>query len=367
MRLIDRVSYYTIKLGKTPRPGSTSRVHPMGSILTSPVTGPAAWKGHELARDASWIYRFSPQGLDDIDAALQKIKRERHELHAIGRADFPLPSVQQDLDRIALELEHGRGFVQMKGLPLERYDEHEARIIYWGIASHFGTPVSQNGRGHLIGDVRDEGLSIRSGGVRGYQTSSASPFHVDETDVVGLLCLQPARAGGLSCIVSSVAVYNELLARFPWYVALLYRPFNFDWRGEQPQGAAPFYRWPVYEYFDGSLNCRYSRRMIEFAQATTGIALSAVELEAFDILDGLIAELRLDIDFETGDMQFLNNYSILHSRTRFEDYPEPERKRHLLRVWLTAHNGRSLSPAVTRERNVRNGVPARNAAQAQAN
>jgi hypothetical protein len=106
--------------------------------------------------------------------------------------------------------------------------------------------------------------------------------------------------------------------------------------------------------------------MIEFAQATTGIALSAVEVEAFDIVDGLIEELRLDIDFETGDMQFLNNYSIMHSRTAFEDYPEPERKRHLLRVWLTAHNGRRLSPAVTRERNVRNGVPARSAAQAQA-
>ena len=338
----------------------------MGSILTSPVTGPAAWKGRELARDASWIYRFSRQGLDEIDAALQKVKHERRELHAIRSPDFPLPSLQHDLERIALELEHGRGFVQMKGLPLARYDEREARMIYWGIASHLGTPVSQNGRGHLIGDVRDEGLSIRSGGVRGYQTSAASPFHVDEADIVGLLCLRPARSGGLSCIVSSAAVYNELLSRYPWYVALLYRPFNFDWRGEQPAGAAPYYRWPVYEYFEGRLNCRYSRRMIEFAQATTGIGLSAVEIEAFDLLDGLIEELRLDIDFETGDIQFLSNYSILHSRTAFEDYPEPERKRHLLRVWLTAHNGRTLSAEVTRERNVRDGVPVRNATLARA-
>jgi hypothetical protein len=329
----------------------------MGSILTGLVTGPVAWKGKELAREQSWIYRFSERGLAEIDTALHKVKREKQHLHAIRRADFPLPSLRKDLQRISMELEHGRGFVQMKGLPIDRYQEDEARIIYWGIAAYLGTPVSQNSRGHLIGDVRDEGLNIRSGGVRGYQTNSASPFHADETDIVSLLCLRPAMSGGLSCIVSSMAIHNELLARYPWYVALLYRPFNFDWRGEQPAGGAPVYRWPVYEYFEGRLTCRYSRRMIEFAQATTGMPLSRVEKEAFDILDELIRELRLDIEFETGDIQFLNNYSILHSRTDFEDYPEPRRKRHLLRLWLTAHDGRKLSTAVTSERNVRNGVP----------
>ena len=331
----------------------------MGSILTRPVTGAAAWKGSALAHDRSWIYRLSGSALAELDAAVEKNKREARDVHAIGRADFPLPSLQVELERIAAELEHGRGFVQIKGIPLGRYDEADARIAYWGLASHLGTPVSQNARGDRIGDVRDEGLSIASGGVRGYQTRSASPFHVDETDVVGLMCIRPAKAGGSSCIVSSMAVYNELLARYPWYVALLYRPFNYDWRGEQPPHSAPVYRWPVYEYFDGRLSCRYSRRMIEFAQATTGSALSAVEVEAFDILDGLIDELKLDIEFETGDIQFLNNYSILHSRTGFEDHPEPERKRHLLRLWLTSHNGRRLSPAVTAERNVRNGVPVR--------
>jgi len=331
----------------------------MASILTERVEGPVAWKGAELMRDQSWIYRFSDRALEEIDAALRRVEREGRPLQAIRSVDFPLPSLSKDLLRISDELEHGRGFVQMKGLPVERYTEAQARLAYWGIATYLGDAISQNAKGDLIGDVRDLSLDIRSKGVRGYQTNSASPFHADETDVVGLLCLRPARAGGASCLVSSMALYNELLERYPWYVGLLYRPFTYDWRGEQPDGGPAVYRWPVYDYFEGCLTCRYSRRMIEFSQQTTGVPLSRIEIEAFDTLDRLIQELRLDIDFEAGDIQFLNNYVILHSRTQFDDYPEPERKRHLLRVWLTARNGRKLSPEVIRERNVRNGVPVR--------
>jgi hypothetical protein len=153
-----------------------------------------------------------------------------------------------------------------------------------------------------------------------------------------------------------MALYNELLERFPWYLGVLYDRFNFDWRGEQPKGQPAIYRWPVFEYYDGQLSCRYSWRMIEFAQNTTGVMLTEIQKEAFDVMDGLIEELRMSIKFEPGDMQFLNNYVILHSRTEFEDHPEPDRKRHLLRLWLTVPNGRNLSPETLRERDVRQGV-----------
>jgi len=331
----------------------------MQSILTVPVDGSVAWKGTDLVRDPSWIHQITDQDLDEIELALRKVKDARLQPHAIRRKDFPLPTMEARLASVSNELEWGRGFVQMKGVPVDRLCEDDTRLVYAGIASYLGTAVSQNAKGDLIGDVRDLGLDIRKQGTRGYQTNTASPFHADESDVVGLLCLRPARSGGASCIVSSVAVYNALLERYPWYAALLYRPMNFDWRGEQPEGAPPVYRWPVFEYFDGRLACRYSRRMIEFAQKTTGVRLTRVETEAFDILDRLIDELRLDIQFEAGDIQFLNNYVILHSRTEFEDYPEPQRKRHLLRLWLTSHNGRKLSPEVLGERNVRAGVPVR--------
>lgn len=329
----------------------------MGAILTEPVSGPAAWKGSELARDDSWLYRLSSHAVAELDAALHAAERSRLSLFEITRAHFPLPGLGHELRKISEELESGRGFVQIKGLPIERYTLQQAKIIYWGVGTHLGKAVSQNAKGDLLGDVRDEGLDIRAARVRGYQTRTASPFHVDETDVVGLLCWRPAKTGGASLIVSSMTLYNELLRRYPCYVGVLYSRFNYDWRGEQPQGRPPIYRWPVFEYYDGRLSCRYSRRMIEFAQQTTGVMLSKVEKEAFDIMDGLIDELRLNINFEPGDMQFLNNYVILHSRTCFEDYTEPDRKRHLLRLWLAVPNGRPLSPETVRERDVRLGVP----------
>jgi hypothetical protein len=329
----------------------------MGTILTEPVSGPAAWKGSELARDDAWLYRLSPETIAELDAALHAVERRGLPLFEITREDFPLPGFGAELEKISEELESGRGFVQIKGLPIERYTLRQAKTVYWGIGTHLGKAVSQNAKGDLIGDVRDEGLDIRTARVRGYQTRTASPFHVDETDVVGLLCWRPAKSGGASLIASSMALYNELLRRYPWYVGVLYKPFNYDWRGEQPAGSPPIYRWPVFEFYDGRLSCRYSRRMIEFAQQTTGTMLSTIEKEAFDVMDGLIEELRLNIDFEPGDMQFLNNYVILHSRTAFADYTEPERKRHLLRLWLTVPNGRPLSPETRRERDVRVGVP----------
>lgn len=329
----------------------------MGTILTESVMGPVAWKGKELASQDSWIYRLSQRVLEEIDVTLHAIERKRLLLFEVTSRDFALPNFEHELQKISWELEFGRGFVQIKGLPIERYTLEQAKIIYWGIGTYLGKAVSQNSKGDLIGDVKDQGLDIRGAGVRGYQTKVASPFHVDETDVVGLLCWRPARSGGASCIASSMSLYNELLKRYPWYVGLLYNGFAYGWRGEQAKRQPPIYRWPVFEYYDGRLSCRYSRRMIEFAQQTAGVMLSKVEKEAFDIMDGLIEELRLDINFEAGDMQFLNNYVILHSRTAFEDFSEPESKRHLLRLWLTVPNGRKLSPEVLVQRNVRIGVP----------
>ena len=327
------------------------------AILTEPVTGPSAWKGSDFATDRSYVFRLSRAIIEELGAAMRSVEDRNLELFQIGRDDFPLPRFGQALQSISEELEHGRGFVQIKGLPVERYTLRQAKIIYWGIGTYLGRAISQNARGHLLGDVRDEGLDIGAPGVRGYQTTSASPFHTDECDVVGLLCWRPAKSGGESLIVSSMALYNELLRRHPSYLTVLYERFNYDWRGEQPKGKAGIYRWPVFEYCDGRLSCRYSRRMIEFAQKTTGIKLTDAQKEAFDTLDTLIDELKLSIEFELGDMQFLNNYTILHSRTAFEDHSEPERKRHLLRLWLTAPNSRPLSPETISERDVRVGVP----------
>jgi len=332
---------------------------PVEMLRTEPVSGPAVWSGASLAGDSSWIHRLSPAAIAEIDRALDRARALGLPWHRIGREHFPLPALDAELKAVAAELDDGRGFVQMKGLPVERYTLEEARMAYWGIASRLGQAISQNAAGDLIGDVRDHGVTMASGNVRGYQTRSASPFHTDECDLVGLLCWRPAKRGGRSLVVSAMTLYNEMLRRYPWYVALLYREYAFDWRGEQPPGRPQVYRWPLYTWCEGDLSCRYSRRAIELAQRLTGVPLSEVELALFERLDALIEELQLELDFEPGDMQLLNNHMILHSRTSFEDHPEPERKRHLLRVWLSSSRRRHLPARMLAERDPRIGVPAR--------
>jgi len=329
----------------------------MVDLLTTPVRGPVAWTGKSLAEDRSWVHRLTDGAIAEIDRAVGHARATGRPWQAVRREDFPLPGLARELAAIGRELDSGRGFVQIKSLPVERYTLDEARLAYWGIGAWLGHAVSQNAAGDMIADVMDRGLEMSAGNVRGYQTRSTSPFHTDECDVVGLLCWRPAKSGGRSLLTSSMALYNEMLRRHPWYVGLLYREYAFDWRGEQPEGRPPYYRWPIFSWHGGDLSCRYSRRMITFAQRLTGVPLSDVEADLFDKLDAIIEEQTLEIAFEPGDMQFLNNHVVLHSRTGFEDYPEPGRRRHLLRLWLTTERRRSLPPRMIEERDPRIGVP----------
>lgn len=334
-------------------------------VLTEPYAGPAAWRGPDLAGSEEWIYRLSKAQVDELEGALATVRGRGTPLLEVGRDDFPLPTLGPDLARMADDLESGLGFVLIRGLPVERYTEAEASIIYWGIGQHLGIPVSQNAAGHLLGHVRDTGRTIADPAARGYQTASRLPFHTDGSDIVGLLCLRPARSGGLSTIVSSAAIYNELLTQRPDLVERMYRPYCMDRREEQREGEKPYYTAPLACWWGTKLSMRYVRRYIESAQRFPEVPrLEPADIELFDAIDALAnsADFRLDMDFEVGDMQFLNNYTILHSRTEYEDFTEPELKRHLLRLWLTLRDGRELPAEFLRssgEDGGRNGVPPR--------
>ena len=309
----------------------------------------------------AWLYRIPAKALEEIDLALRHIKARGLALDQLTKVDFSVPQFAADLAKIARELEHGRGFVQMKGFPVERYDEREISLAFWGIGAHLGSALSQNSKGDLLGDVRDEGLDIGNADVRAYQTRVDQGFHTDiGADVVGLICLKPAKSGGRSRVVSSMAIYNELLRRYPWHVGLLYSAFAVDWRGEQPPGDPPVYREPIYAFHDGRLSCRFAPRLIRSAQAKTAINLSAVQLEAIAVVEELAEELCFEIDFEPGDIQFINNYVVLHGRTGYDDHSDPAQRRHLMRLWLTVPGARSLPPEFANGR-ARGGVPLRTA------
>jgi Taurine catabolism dioxygenase TauD, TfdA family len=210
----------------------------------------------------------------------------------------------------------------------------------------------QNADGHLLGHVRDLGLSSQDPNTRIYQTRERQTFHTDSCDVVGLLCLRPAKSGGLSSLVSSTTIFNEMRRRRPDLLNVLLLPVETDRRGEVPLGSKPYFSIPVFNWHEGLLSAIYQRQYIESARRFPGVApLSAVQIEALDLLDELAnyPNLNLMMALETGDIQLVHNHTILHDRTAFEDFPEPERKRHLLRLWVAPPGARPL-PAVFAER-----------------
>lgn len=313
------------------------------------ITGPSAWRGRDFQADNAYVRSFSVVELDEIEQAIRQIRRQGVSLLDIQPDTFPLPTLGPILSRMrdATILE-GRGFSMLRGLPVERWSIEEAATAYLGIGSYFGKPVSQNAKGHILGHVKDLGRKIEDPNARIYQTTHKQTFHTDSVDIVALLCLKTARSGGLSRIVSSMYLYNEMFRRRPDLAAELFSPFYFDRRGEVPPGKEPYYVTPIFHWYAGHLSVFYGNRYyIQSAQRFPEVPrLTERQLEALDLFDSLAndPDNYLDIEFRPGDIQLLHNHVLLHDRTDYEDWEEPERKRHLLRLWLCPPNARPLPP-----------------------
>jgi hypothetical protein len=310
------------------------------------IGGASAWKGIDMAERAVWLEHLAESEIAEIDAAVHAFKRSGADFRSICVESFALPTLGVRLKRVLRDLLHGRGFVQLRGFPVDRYSIEDVAAAYLGIGAHLGSFRSQNAAGHLLGHVQDIGADIRQPNIRYYQTNKALEYHTDSCDIVGLMCLRTSRSGGASRIVSSVSLYNELMAHRPDLAEMLFHAFPTDRRGEIPEGERPWFDIPVFNWYDGKLTTIYVGQYIHSAQSNFPQArrLTAIELEALDMLDQLSNDpaLSLEIAFNPGDMQFLHNHQVLHSRTEFEDWPEPERKRHLLRLWLSPKEGRAL-------------------------
>ena len=310
--------------------------------------GPSAWTGAQMRERGDWIVRLSAADRAELDAAWRATSHLP--IEAIEHTDFALPTLAPKLRALRDEVIHGRGFVLLRGLDIEGWSIERTARIYWGIGSWFGRAVSQNAMGHLLGHVRDIDYDLRNPNVRTYQTAERQFYHSDSCDIVALLCLRPAKRGGLSSIVSSVTLYNEMARRRPDLAAVLSEPVPFDRRGEVPGNEAPFFLNAVFNHHAGLVSSYISRRYVESSQRHPDAPrLTPLHVEALDLLDALAEDpdLHLDMEFRPGDLQLLHNHTIFHDRTAFEDWPEPERKRHLLRLWLCPPNG-GRSPIATR-------------------
>ncbi|MFC7518129.1 TauD/TfdA family dioxygenase [Herbaspirillum sp. GCM10030257] len=310
------------------------------------IDGPSAWYGAEMAARHDWIYELDESEIAEIDAAIRQVKSSGLSLGDITPETFWLPRLHIRLKTVLNEVLNGRGFVLVRGFPVDRYSLEETAIAYLGLGSYLGSFRSQNAKGHLLGHVRDLGADISKPMTRYYQTNRELEYHTDSCDIVGLICLKTSRSGGESRIVSSVTLYNEMMAKRPDLVAELFHPFPTDRRGEVPDGMKPWFDIPVFNWYAGQLTTIYVGQYIRSAQELFPEArrLTEREIEALAYLDTLANDpkLNLQMEFRPGDMQFLHNHQLLHSRTDFEDWPEPERRRHLLRLWLAPKEGRPL-------------------------
>jgi hypothetical protein len=307
-----------------------------------PIEAPFAWKGADLQPLTDWIRPFTPAELAEIDAAVQGVKRRGLDWVEVTREDFPLPAFRAELAKIARELETGRGMILLRGLPLT-YSPEDLRLAYWGIGANLGTAVSQGGRGELLGIVEDEGKEVEITRRRGAKTSQALPFHADRCDIVGLLCVRKARAGGQSRVVSATAIHNEVLRRRPDLLDVFYADWHHSRQGDEQPGESRAYPKPIWAMRDGHFTGIFSPNYIRAAQEYPEVPrLTRQQQEALELFRELSEELALEMTFEPGDIQLLNNHLTYHARTRYDDYPEKERKRLLLRLWLAVPGSRPL-------------------------
>jgi hypothetical protein len=314
---------------------------------TQPATGAAVWTAADMASTKRWIYEVSSRDLAELDRALDLARQQGVKI-PFDKGQFALDELGARLRELRREFEDGTGVVLLRGLPVDRYSLEGSRIVYWGLGAHLGSALAQTPRGELLIDVRDTGGDqYKDPTARGYHTHRRLPFHNDQGDVVGLLCMRTAKSGGLSCIASAAAVHNEILATRPDLLSVLYQPYYSDIRGEQPPGRKPYYAEPRFATWQGRLFCVHGRTYIDSAQRFPEVPrLTPDMIEAMVLIDHLAGSdrFRLDMDFKPGDIQFLNNHVVVHSRTDFEDHDEPERKRHLLRLWLRTPGYPQLPP-----------------------
>ncbi len=302
----------------------------------------AEWRVADVADPEAWTLHLDDTDHAELAAALTHAKAKSTDPLDLGRADFPLEGLAAKLDGIVVDvLLSGRGFARIATLDVDRYGDEDLTLLYWGIGLHLGEPWAQNKHGHVLGDVTDQGKTVDDPTVRGNELGGiALDYHTDGSDLVGLLCLRAARSGGLSCVANAVAIHNEMVRECPELAAELYEPMPYDTRGEQAEGAAAFYRVPAFTEHAGRLFVRFIPQYILASQRHPDAPrLRATAREAIARMSALAndPDFNVYMDLQPGEMQFINNYHVLHGRTAYEDDVARGYKRHLKRLWLATY------------------------------
>jgi hypothetical protein len=303
-----------------------------------PVASPAAWRGAELPPFATLAYQLSDIQRAEILSAVATASALGKPTIELVAADFPLPALAGKIAEWRHTLMQGRGFQVIRGVPVGQWTQAEAELFFWCFGLHLGRPGQQNPDGHLLGHVTNTGAQGEDPAARLYKTAANIDYHCDAADVVGLLCLQKAKSGGQSRIASSVTVFNTLVARRPDLAARLFAPVLLDIRDRGIDEAGSCLPIQPCCYADGILRTFYHADYFRSVTRHSDVPpLTPLEKELLDTYEAIANEpgTYLEMDLQPGDIQLLCNHTNLHARTDYVDYEEPEKRRHLLRLWLS--------------------------------
>ena len=300
----------------------------------------ANWRAGDIGDVEEWTLRLTDAHRNELDAALAHARSVTDEVLDVTVDDFPLPTLAPLLTELAEELVNGRGFARIASLDVERLGAEDASWMYWGIGMHLGEPWPQNAKGHLLGDVKDQGKAPDDPTARGNEIGGHPlGFHSDGSDLVGLMCIDSGVSGGESLVANALGAHNALVRSRPDLAAALYEPLPYDFRGEQRAGGRPFYEVPAFTRHTGPtgdrLFVRYIRPFIEASQRhPEAPRLSDLQIEAMDAYDAFVndPDNRVEMALRPGEIQFVNNYHVLHGRRRYVD--GPGHVRWLKRLWL---------------------------------
>lgn len=311
-------------------------------ICRNRIGDASVWTGSDFASKDAYSIDLEPRHLAAFDAALARLRKAGIGLDTMERRHFEVRDIADDLAAVFREVQDGRGFVLVRGFPLERYSEEEIGLIYWGIGTHLGIGVSQSVLGDRLGHVTDH--SRTDANARAYRSARELGLHTDFSEMISLLCLCKARSGGATRIASVTRIHNEILERAPECLEPLYRGFPYYRSGEQGPGEDPVTPWnvPVFAYMEGKLSARYIREYIDRGAAIRGRDLDGLDRQALDLFESLAnsPDIYLEMMLEPGEALFQNNFVTLHARTAFVDDEAAGFKRHLLRLWLDVPGGR---------------------------
>ena len=314
--------------------------------LPDTISRPSAWLGKEMVNMPNlWLYQLTEADISDLEAAAKHFLNLGLDIGEITKETFPLTTFDTQILLLKKKMLLGVGVEVLRGFPIANYTQAFAAAIFCGIGAHIGSARSQNADGHILGHVRDIGADANDPNSRIYQTCERQTFHTDSADIVGLLCIRVAKEGGKSLLVSAESIYNRMKQKRPDLLEMLFDPIATDRRGEVPEGAKPYMEIPVLSWHEGYLTVFYQRQYIDSAQRFEGaMRLTPKHIEALDMFDTLAndPELCFGMQLEPGDMQFVYNHSQLHDRTGFLDWPESDKRRHLMRLWLSIEDDRPL-------------------------